>query len=73
VLHPPAFISSFYDFTLVAFQLKALTKTFKRKAISRSKLYLFDIGVTNLLANKGEFMEGSELFGNAFERFILLL
>ncbi len=58
--------------TLVAFQLKAFTKTRKRKAISRSKLYLFDIGVTNSLANRGEIMEGSELFGNAFEHFIML-
>ena len=58
--------------TLVAFQLKAFTKTRKRKAISRSKLYLFDIGVTNSLANRGEIMEGSELFGKAFEHFILL-
>lgn len=58
--------------TLVAFQVKAFTKTRKRKAISRSKLYFFDIGVTNSLANRGEIMEGSELFGNAFEHFILL-
>jgi len=58
--------------TLIAFQLKAFTKTRRRKAISRSKLYLFDIGVTNSLANRGEIMEGSELFGKAFEHFILL-
>ena len=58
--------------TLVAFQLKAFTKTRKRKAISRSKLYFFDIGVTNSLASRGEIMEGSELFGKAFEHFILL-
>jgi len=58
--------------TLVAFQLKAFTKTLKRKAISRSKLYFFDVGVTNSLANRGEIMEGSELFGHAFEHFILM-
>ena len=58
--------------TLIAFQLKAFTKTRRRKAISRSKLYLFDIGVTNSLANRGEIMEGSKLFGKAFEHFILL-
>ena len=58
--------------TLIAFQLKAFTKTRQRKAISRSKLYFFDIGVTNSLANRGEIMEGSELFGKAFEHFILL-
>jgi uncharacterized protein len=58
--------------TLVAFQLEAYTGTRKRKAISRSKLYFFDIGVTNSLANRGEIREGSELFGKAFEHFILL-
>jgi predicted AAA+ superfamily ATPase len=58
--------------TLVAFQLKAFTKTRKRKAISRSKLYFFDVGVTNSLAKRGEIMAGSELFGKAFEHFILL-
>ncbi|MBN2319137.1 MAG: ATP-binding protein [Acidobacteria bacterium] len=58
--------------TLVAFQLSAFTRTRKRKAISRSKLYFFDIGVTNSLANRGEILEDSELFGKAFEHFILL-
>jgi uncharacterized protein len=58
--------------TLVAFQLKAFTNTRKRKAISRAKLYLFDIGVTNSLARRGTIMAGSELFGKAFEHFILL-
>lgn len=58
--------------TLIAFQLKAFSKTRKRKAITRSKLYFFDIGVTNTLANRGEIFEKSELFGKAFEHFILL-
>ena len=53
-------------------RLNSIRCTRKRKAISRSKLYLFDIGVTNSLANRGEIKEGSELFGNAFEHFILL-
>ena len=58
--------------TLVAFQLQAFTKTKKRKAISRSKLYLFDVGVTNNLANRGEIFNESELFGKAFEHFIMM-
>ncbi|MBW2111785.1 MAG: DUF4143 domain-containing protein, partial [Deltaproteobacteria bacterium] len=58
--------------TLVAFRLRAFTKTRKRKAISRSKLYFFDVGVTNSLANRGEILAGSELFGKAFQHFILL-
>lgn len=52
--------------------MKAFTKTRKRKAISRSKLYLFDIGITNSLAKRGKISAGSELFGKAFEHFIIL-
>lgn len=58
--------------TLIAFQLPAYTKTKQRKAISRSKLYFFDLGVTNTLANRGEILDNSELFGKAFEHFIIL-
>jgi len=58
--------------TLVAFQLPGFTKTRKRKSISRAKLYFFDIGVVNSLAGRGEIMAGSELFGKAFEHFIVL-
>ena len=56
----------------MAFQLRAFTKTRKRKAISRSKLYFFDLGVTNSLARRGEILPGSDLFGRAFEHFVLL-
>lgn len=58
--------------TLIAFQLKGFTRTKRRKAIARSKLYYFDIGVTNTLARRGDILEGSELFGKAFEHFIVL-
>lgn len=58
--------------TLVVFQLKAFVKTRMRKAISRSKIYFFDVGVTNSLAKRGSIIEGSEMFGRAFEHFILL-
>lgn len=58
--------------TLIAFQLRAFKKTRQRKAISRSKLFLFDVGVANQLANRGEIFDQSELFGKAFEHFIIL-
>ena len=58
--------------TLLGFYLPGYTKTKKRKAISRSKYYLFDIGVTNTLCQRGLIREGSELFGKAFEHFIIL-
>ena len=57
--------------TLIGYELSAFTKTKKRKAISRSKLYLFDLGVANHLAQKGEIRDGSELYGKVFEHFIV--
>lgn len=58
--------------TLLGFSLPGYTKTQKRKAISRAKHYLFDIGVTNTLSKKGLIQEKSSLFGDAFEHFIVL-
>jgi uncharacterized protein len=58
--------------TLIGFRLPAYTKTKKRKAISRGKHYLFDIGVTNVLCQRGEIRAQSELFGATFEHFIVV-
>lgn len=58
--------------TLVGFTLPGFTKTTKRKAISRGKHYFFDIGVVNNLTKRGEIKNQSELFGKAFEHFIIL-
>jgi predicted AAA+ superfamily ATPase len=58
--------------TLIGFTLPAFVKTKKRKAITRSKFYLFDIGVTNHLANRSQIKEKSKEFGDAFEHFITL-
>ena len=58
--------------TLLGFYLPSFVKTKKRKAITRSKYYLFDIGVTNALCQRGEIKKNSELFGKAFEHFIVL-
>jgi len=58
--------------TLIGFYLPAFTKTKKRKAISRSKHYLFDIGVANALCDHAEVKQKSQLFGQAFEHFLVL-
>ena len=58
--------------TLLGFLLPGWTKTKKRKAISRGKYYLFDLGVTNTLCHRGAIKNNSELFGKAFEHFIIL-
>lgn len=58
--------------TLLGFTIPGYTKTKKRKSISRSKFFLFDIGVTNHLCHRSTIKEKSELFGYAFEHFIAL-
>lgn len=57
--------------TLIGFQIKPFLKTKKRKAIARSKFFLFDLGVVNHIARRGEIKPRSELFGRAFEHFII--
>lgn len=63
---------SILEDTLLGFKLPGYVKSKKRKAISRAKFYLFDIGVTNHLAKRSLIEEKSELFGLAFEHFIAL-
>ncbi len=58
--------------TLLGFSTPAFLRTKKRKAITRSKFLLFDIGVTNTLAMRGKILPKSELFGRAFEHFLML-
>ncbi len=71
---PSATIQTYIELlidTLIGYEVKAFTKTTKRKAITRSKFFLFDLGVVNQLTHRGEIKEGSELFGKAFEHFIM--
>lgn len=63
---------SILEETLLGFSVPPFSSTKKRKAINRPKFYLFDVGVTNYLAKRGEIREGSELFGKAFEHLIAL-
>ena len=58
--------------TLIGFRLPGFTDTRKRKATSRAKHYLFDLGVTRHLAKVGMIQPGSKLFGDAFEHFMIL-
>ncbi len=57
--------------TLLGFALLPFTRTKKRKAITRNKFYLFDVGVTNTLCRRGAIQPKSELFGRAFEQFLI--
>ena len=58
--------------TLIGFRLPGFRKTKIRKPTTRSKHYLFDIGVTNALCQRSKIKAKSELFGDAFEHFIIL-
>jgi uncharacterized protein len=58
--------------TLIGFFVPPYLETRKRKASSRSKFYLFDIGVTNSLLGRKELIPNSDPFGRAFEHFIAL-
>lgn len=63
---------SILDDTLIGFSVSPFLLTKKRKAITRSKYFLFDIGVVNNLCKRGHVEYKSELFGRAFEHFIAL-
>jgi predicted AAA+ superfamily ATPase len=63
---------SILEDTLLGFTVPSFSATVKRKAITRPKFYLFDVGVVNYLARRGKILEGSELFGKAFEHLIAL-
>lgn len=58
--------------TLIGFLVPPFGATKKRKAITRPKFFLFDIGVTATLTARGEVRPKSELLGRAFEHFMFL-
>jgi len=71
---PARTVAGFFEVltdTLVGFPVLAFTKSKRRKAIRRSKFYLFDVGVAGAMAKRGEVQEGSELFGKALEHFLI--
>lgn len=63
---------SILDDTLVGFSVPPFLRTTKRKAITRAKYFLFDVGVVNSLSRRGRIELKSELFGKALEHFIAL-
>jgi predicted AAA+ superfamily ATPase len=58
--------------TLIGFRVTPYTATRKRKAITRSKFFLFDVGVTNFLAKRLPVAPRSEAFGKSLEHLIAL-
>lgn len=71
---PPRTVSSFLEVlkdTLIAYELEPFRKTKNRKAVAKSKVYIFDIGVANALAERDEVTLKHPSFGVCFEHFIL--
>ncbi|MBF0104418.1 MAG: ATP-binding protein [Deltaproteobacteria bacterium] len=70
---PPRTIREYFFIlqdTLIGRLLVPFNKTKKRKAISTSKFYFFDVGVSNFLAGRNNIQPKSELYGKVFEHFI---
>ncbi|MGM9847254.1 MAG: ATP-binding protein [Muribaculaceae bacterium] len=57
--------------TLIGYIIPAFTASNKRKAVTSSKFYLFDVGVANFLCQKRNLVPGTEDFGHSFEHFII--
>ena len=57
--------------TFIAHEVPAYTETRKRKAISTSKYYLFDIGLARHLQGRRGLPLGTAEYGEAFESFVL--
>ncbi len=71
---PPRTVANFIEVlkdTLLAFELESYKKTKNRKVSSKSKIYLFDVGVANYLSGRKEILFRAESFGKAFEHFII--
>jgi len=58
--------------TLIGFDILPFLAARRRKAITRSKFYFFDVGVTNGLARRGEVLPGSAAFGECFEHWLMM-
>jgi predicted AAA+ superfamily ATPase len=58
--------------TLIGRYIPAYRKKVKRRLIGAPKFLFFDVGIVSYLARRGEVQMGSELFGKAFEHFIIL-
>ncbi len=67
---PPRTVANYIEIlkdTLLAFELLPFKKGKNRRATTKSKIYLFDVGVANYLAGRKEILFRSEAFGKAFE------
>ena len=67
-------VKNYYDIltdTLIGFYLPAFTARPKRRVIHSPKFYFFNVGIVNYLCKRKQIEPGSELFGKAFENWIV--
>ncbi len=72
---PPRTIHDYYQIledTLIGFMLTPFLETKTRKAMSSSKFYLFDTGLTNAIINRTSLSLESPEAGGLFEQFIII-
>jgi uncharacterized protein len=70
---PASTVREYYQIlkdTFLAHEVPAYTETRKRKAISTSKYYLFDIGLARNLQHRQGLAPGTAEYGSAFETYI---
>jgi len=70
---PASTARAYYDIlkdTFIAREVPAMTETRKRRAVSTSKYYLFDIGLARHLQGRRGLAPGTPEYGEAFESFI---
>ena len=57
--------------TLIGYMIPAFTQSKKRRAVTTSRFYYFDVGVVNYLLNRTNLLPGSVDFGHAFEHLMI--
>ncbi len=72
---PPSTVREYFSIledTLIGFMLPPWNKSQKRKAVSTSKFYFFDVGVTHQLAGHASLDRHSDLYGQSFEQWMAI-
>ena len=70
---PASSVRDYYEILkdlLIGFMITPWKKSQKRKAVSKSKFYFFDIGLVHVLCNVKMLNEHSDFYGRSFEHFI---
>ena len=70
---PASSVRDYYEILqdlLIGFMMNPWKKSQKRKAVSKSKFYFFDIGLVHALCNVKILNEHSDFYGRSFEHFI---